>query len=138
MTDTGTIKPFITTAAGRFLEATTVAGGVLLFNRWEPLLRLLLVSLSFVKAPCRKGSGRHQACSPTPRAMQIRLCRARRLKPFAFQEVDDAFARKEGDHSLEWWREVHMTYFKRNGGFFLSMLLWCEEFEVVMEIPLGN
>jgi uncharacterized protein YhfF len=48
------------------------------------------------------------------------------LEQRAFQEVDEAFARKEGegDLTLEWWREVHMSYFKRNDP---SMLLWCEE-----------
>jgi uncharacterized protein YhfF len=62
------------------------------------------------------------------------------LEQRAFQEVDEAFARKEGegDVTLEWWREVHMSYFKRNGGFDPSMLLWCEEFKVVKEIALRN
>jgi hypothetical protein len=31
-----------------------------------------------------------------------------------------------------------MSYFKRNGGFDPSMLLWCEEFKVVKEIALRN
>lgn len=62
------------------------------------------------------------------------------LEQRAFQEVDEAFARKEGegDLTLESWREVHMNYFKQNGGFNPSMLLWCEEFKVVMEIAQRN
>ncbi|ASV88534.1 ASCH domain protein (plasmid) [Ochrobactrum quorumnocens] len=62
------------------------------------------------------------------------------LEQRSFQNVDQAFARKEGegDLTLEWWREAHMSYFKRNGGFDPSMLLWCEEFKLVKEIALHD
>lgn len=53
-----------------------------------------------------------------------------------FAEVDDAFARKEGegDLSLAWWRDAHERYFTRNGGFAPEMLLWCEEFVLVADL----
>jgi uncharacterized protein YhfF len=55
------------------------------------------------------------------------------LEPRAFEAVDAAFARLEGegDLSLAWWREAHQAYFERNGGFDPKMLLWLEVFRVV-------
>jgi uncharacterized protein YhfF len=50
-----------------------------------------------------------------------------------FDEVDDAFAREEGedDMSLSSWRENHKSYFSRNGGFAPGMMLVCERFRLV-------
>jgi uncharacterized protein YhfF len=50
-----------------------------------------------------------------------------------FWDVDDAFARAEGegDLSLACWRAAHRAYFERNGGFSEDMELWCERFRLV-------
>lgn len=55
------------------------------------------------------------------------------LEPRAFDAVDAAFARLEGegDLSLAWWRAAHQAYFERNGGFDPKMMLWLEVFRVV-------
>ena len=55
------------------------------------------------------------------------------LEPRAFDAVDAAFARQEGegDLSLEAWRAAHEAYFERNGGFDPKMMLWLEVFRVV-------
>ena len=55
------------------------------------------------------------------------------LGPRAFEAVDAAFARLEGegDLSLAWWREAHQAYFERNGGFDPQLMLWLEVFRVV-------
>ncbi|WNG20230.1 ASCH domain-containing protein [Cystobacter fuscus] len=55
------------------------------------------------------------------------------LEQARFDEVDEDFAREEGegDLTLAWWREAHQAYFERNGGFDPKMLLWCERFRVV-------
>ena len=67
------------------------------------------------------GQGYPQAVLRTQALIQKRFC-----------DVDDQFARKEGegDLSLAWWREAHERYFRRNGHFDQEMMLWCEEFEV--------
>jgi uncharacterized protein YhfF len=56
-----------------------------------------------------------------------------------FDEVDDAFAREEGegDLTLADWRRGHQIYFGRNGGFSPDMELVCERFRLV-EIPDRN
>ena len=58
------------------------------------------------------------------------------LKPFS--QVDDAFARDEGegDLSLDFWREAHWRFFSRTLGkigkeFALEMPLVCERFRVI-------
>lgn len=58
------------------------------------------------------------------------------LEPRAFEDVDAAFARLEGegDLTLAWWREAHQGYFERNGGFDPKMTLWCEVFRVVARL----
>jgi uncharacterized protein YhfF len=58
------------------------------------------------------------------------------LEPRAFEAVDAAFARLEGegDLSLAWWREAHRAYFERNGGFDPKMTLWLEVFRVVQRL----
>jgi uncharacterized protein YhfF len=50
-----------------------------------------------------------------------------------FDEVDDAFARQEGegDLTLADWRRAHQTYFGRNGGFSPDMELVCERFRLI-------
>ncbi|SFO40384.1 Uncharacterized protein YhfF [Cohaesibacter marisflavi] len=49
-----------------------------------------------------------------------------------FDEVDEAFARAEGegDLSYEYWRQGHKEYFTRNGGFSEDMKLVCERFRL--------
>nr|WP_319514900.1 ASCH domain-containing protein [uncultured Cohaesibacter sp.] len=49
-----------------------------------------------------------------------------------FDEVDEAFARTEGegDLSYDYWRQGHKEYFTRNGGFSEDMKLVCERFRL--------
>nr|WP_321981146.1 ASCH domain-containing protein [uncultured Cohaesibacter sp.] len=49
-----------------------------------------------------------------------------------FDEVDEAFARAEGegDLSYDYWRQGHKEYFTRNGGFSEDMKLVCERFRL--------
>jgi len=50
-----------------------------------------------------------------------------------FDAVDEDFARAEGegDLSYEFWRNAHIDFFTRNGGFSPDMKLVCERFEIV-------
>jgi uncharacterized protein YhfF len=50
-----------------------------------------------------------------------------------FEEVDEAFARDEGegDRTLETWRRNHRIYFGRLGKFEEGMTLVCERFRLV-------
>jgi uncharacterized protein YhfF len=48
-----------------------------------------------------------------------------------FHEIDDAFARDEGEGALQEWRDVHRRYFTREGTFAPDMALYCERFRVV-------
>jgi uncharacterized protein YhfF len=48
-----------------------------------------------------------------------------------FHEINDAFARDEGEGDLEEWRDVHRRYFTREGTFAPDMALYCERFRVV-------
>lgn len=65
--------------------------------------------------------GKPRAVLRTVKLVQSRFC-----------DVSAEFARKEGegDRSLDWWRDAHERYFRRNGNFAPEMLLWCEGFEV--------
>jgi uncharacterized protein YhfF len=60
------------------------------------------------------------------------------LEQKRFDEVDAMFARLEGegDLTLEEWRKGHIRYFERTAGFEPGMMLWCETFRLVEEIPL--
>lgn len=51
----------------------------------------------------------------------------------AFREIDEEFARLEGegDGSLAYWRSEHRAFFERAGCFSEDMLLVCEYFRVV-------
>jgi len=75
------------------------------------------------------GAGRPRAVLRT-----VELTRRR------YGEVDAAFAfdEGEGDRSLAYWRDAHRRYFTRLRLFDPEMMLWCERFEVVMTIPLGE
>lgn len=55
------------------------------------------------------------------------------LRLVRFCDVDEAFARKEGegDLSLEYWRTEHQRFFTQAGNFSEEMELVAEEFEVV-------
>ena len=48
-----------------------------------------------------------------------------------FDAVTRDFAQAEGEGSLDDWREGHMRYFERNGGWSPEMMLVCERFETV-------
>lgn len=48
-----------------------------------------------------------------------------------FDQVDEAFAVAEGEGPYEAWRDGHIAYFERNGGYRPDMLLACERFRVV-------
>ena len=50
-----------------------------------------------------------------------------------FDEVDEDFAcaEGEGDLSYEFWRDGHIDFFTRNGGYSPDMKLVCERFELV-------
>jgi uncharacterized protein YhfF len=54
-----------------------------------------------------------------------------------FDEMDDAFARDEGEGllTLDDWRTGHRAYFTRNGGYAPDMLLLCERFRLVAVLP---
>jgi len=56
-----------------------------------------------------------------------------------FDEVDDAFARDEGegDLTLADWREGHRRYFEAEGVFAPDMLLWCERFRLIEVLERG-
>lgn len=55
------------------------------------------------------------------------------LRLVRFCDVDEAFARKEGegDLSLTYWRTEHQRFFTQAGGFAEDMELVAEEFELV-------
>ncbi|WP_313465049.1 ASCH domain-containing protein [Achromobacter sp.] len=48
-----------------------------------------------------------------------------------FDQVDEAFALAEGEGPYDAWREAHVAYFERNGGYAPDMMLVCERFRVV-------
>ncbi len=56
-----------------------------------------------------------------------------------FRDVPEDFAVAEGEGSFEDWREGHIRYFARNGGFDLDMELVCERFRLVQRLdrPAG-
>ena len=62
------------------------------------------------------------------------------LEQCAYQDVGETFARLEGedDLTLNSWRDAHAKYFARTGGFDPKMILWCEQFRVIAEIPLSS
>ncbi len=62
--------------------------------------------------------------------------------PFLDVSVDHAFKEGEGDRSLTYWREVHREFFAKDLSsmgitFSDSMLVVCEEFEVVYPTPIN-
>ena len=48
-----------------------------------------------------------------------------------FDQVDEAFALAEGEGPFEAWRDGHIAYFDRNGGYAPDMMLACERFRLV-------
>jgi uncharacterized protein YhfF len=56
---------------------------------------------------------------------------ATELTERAFDDIDEAFAREEGEGDLEEWRDIHRRYFTREGTFAPDMNLYCERFRVV-------
>lgn len=50
-----------------------------------------------------------------------------------FDAVPEAFALAEGEGDFDDWRDAHIAFFTRNGGFDPAMLLVCERFAVVWD-----
>jgi uncharacterized protein YhfF len=75
------------------------------------------------------GSGRPSAVIETLEVVERR-----------FDEVDEDFARDEGQGSLtlEDWRAGHEAYFRRNGGWEPDMVLVCERFRLVENLAAGS
>ena len=72
------------------------------------------------------GKGRPAAVIET---VEVSYCR--------FDEVDEAFARDEGEGllTLEDWWNGHKAYWERNGGWSPDMELICERFRLVEALP---
>ena len=72
------------------------------------------------------GKGRPAAVIET---VEVSYCR--------FNEVDEAFARDEGEGllTLEDWSNGHKAYWERNGGWSPDMELICERFRLVEALP---
>ncbi len=51
-----------------------------------------------------------------------------------FCDVTEDFALAEGEGSYEEWRDEHIAYFGRNGGFDPEMELICERFRMVEDL----
>lgn len=54
-----------------------------------------------------------------------------------FQQVDESFARAEGegDLSLDYWRTEHERFFRSEGSFTPEMEVYCERFKVIEILP---
>jgi uncharacterized protein YhfF len=54
-----------------------------------------------------------------------------------FSEMDEQFAYEEGEgfRTLADWREGHIAFFERNGGWSDDLELVCERFRLVEELP---
>ena len=76
----------------------------------------------------KDGQGRPRAIVET-----VELTRRR------FEEADEALAYngREGDRSLEYWRQLYTDYLTRQGAFSRGMELYCERFRLV-EILAGD
>lgn len=55
-----------------------------------------------------------------------------------FDQVDEAFALAEGEGPYAAWRDAHIAYFERNGGYTPDMMLACERFRVVHVFDRGT
>ncbi len=49
----------------------------------------------------------------------------------AFRDVPEDFALAEGEGDFDMWRNAHIAFFRRNGGFDPGMELVCERFRLV-------
>lgn len=49
----------------------------------------------------------------------------------AFRDVPEDFALAEGEGDFTAWRQGHIAYFERNGGWSADMMLVCERFRLV-------
>lgn len=58
------------------------------------------------------------------------------VKLIRFNEVDEEFARDEGegDLTLQYWQEAHKAYTERHTTFSEDMLFVCERFKVLEKI----
>lgn len=68
-----------------------------------------------------------------PKGRPVAVMETVEVEPRAFEEVDEAFARDEGegDLSLAFWRRAHQDYFTGIGLFAPGMMLNCERFRVI-------
>lgn len=48
-----------------------------------------------------------------------------------FRDVPEDFALAEGEGSFDDWRDAHIAFFTRNGGYDPDMMLVCERFRLV-------
>lgn len=55
-----------------------------------------------------------------------------------FDDIDNDFANEEGegDKSLAYWRSVHEDFFRKEGHFAPTMMLWCEHFRLIEALDL--
>jgi len=101
-------------------------------------------SQAFVESGCRNTTLSINAVSRIPLPPQVHIIlngqqdpvcviRITSLRLVRFCDVDEAFARKEGegDLSLTYWRIEHQRFFTQAGSFSEEMELVAEEFEVV-------
>lgn len=104
----------------------------------DKLLALVLqgrktaTSCAAVRGPLARESGTRLIVTDgrgRPRA----IIEATELTRRRFDEVDESFARDEGegDLSLDYWRRVHRAFFTREGTFSESMELYCTRFRLV-------
>lgn len=52
-----------------------------------------------------------------------------------FRDVPEDFALAEGEGDYAAWRDGHIAYFTRNGGFDPEMALVCERFRLIEALP---
>jgi uncharacterized protein YhfF len=52
-----------------------------------------------------------------------------------FRDVPDDFALAEGEGDFDAWREGHIAYFERNGGWSEDLEIVCERFRLIEVLP---
>ena len=56
----------------------------------------------------------------------------------AFDTVGESFALAEGEGDYAAWREAHIDFFTRNGGFDPAMVLVCERFHLIEDLRAAD
>ncbi|MEP7241270.1 MAG: ASCH domain-containing protein [Devosia sp.] len=72
----------------------------------------------------RDGQGRPAAVIET---LEVTICR--------FDEVSPEFALAEGEGDFDAWRDGHIDFFGRNGGWSEDMEIVCERFRLIEVLP---